>query len=262
MSLRILCTLSLLLTASKAVIVDVTPSTISQEINDVPHALVYVHDGQKDTRGVERLDIDIFALPDGHPDFPLAQSDLFVVVRGIVAPYLGNKSQDMLVYLADRLPTIYDTQKDIPNTSMTLVNGDDTHDKDVLDLCVHTPELSCYDSEEGPLTLNDVPYDGDMPLRPWIQRNIIPPIVPISDETLYDMGMRIFDKQLIIFSDDVLDDFSRPDDVAIIQAPEHHPHADVLGIHTPGAVFIQRTHTSVEQENISMDNLKDFVATI
>ena len=98
---------------------------------------------------MSRLDINVFASSDGHPDFQHAQSDLFVVVRGIVAPYVGDKSKDMLVYLADRLPTVYDTRKDIPNTSMTLVNGDQKRDQDVLELCIHTPELSYYDAE-GP----------------------------------------------------------------------------------------------------------------
>ena len=75
------------------------------------------------------------------------------------------------------------------------------------------------------------------------------------------MGMRMFDKQLIVFSDDELDDFTSPEEVAVT-GTENHPHADVLGTETPGAVFIQRSRTSVHQESVSMDNLKDFVATI
>ena len=262
MSLRILCTLSLLVTTTKAVIVDVTPSTIHQEVNDVPYALVYIHKGEKDTEDLSRLDINVFASSDGHPDFQHAQSDIFVVVRGIVAPYVGDKSKDMLVYLADRLPTVYDTRKDIPNTSMTLVNGDQKRDQDVLELCIHTPELSCYDAEEGPLVLNNEEYTGETSLRSWTRSLLLPPIISIADERLYDMGMRMFDKQLIVFSDDELDDLTSPEGVAVIQAPENHPHADVLGTETPGAVFIQRNRTSVHQESISMDNLKDFIATI
>jgi len=262
MSLRILCTLSLIISASKAVIVDVTPSTIHQEVNDVPYALVYIHNGKKETKELDRLDINVFASPDGHADFPRARSDLFVVVRGIVAPYLGNKSKDMLVYLADRLPNIYDTRKDIPNTSMTLVNGDEKHDQEVLELCIHTPELSCYDADEGPLRLNNKEYDESTELIPWARRHMLPPVIPIADEQLYDMGMRMFDKQLIIFSDDDIDDFASLEEVAVIHAPENHPHAKTLGVSTPGAVYIRRSPTSVNQENIHLDNLKDFVATI
>lgn len=274
MSLRVLWTISLMLTATRAVFVDVAPTRLNEALEDTPYALVHIREHKKteDDEFFERLDIDVYASSDGHPDFPLARSDLFVVVRGIVAPYVGNKSKDMLVYLADRIPAVYEPLKDIPDTSMVLKNGAEEHDAQALDWCIHTPELTCVDTDDGVLSMNGIEWDGTDGDR-WLRRQMIPPVIAIDDETLFDLGVRSFDTQLFVFSDDDnVEESILPvaqayrDDMVTIVGPENHEKAQLLDVDTPGAILVRRNQTSILQKkyngNLSPDNLKHFISTI
>lgn len=274
MSLRILCTLSLLVTATRAAIVDVTPSRLHEALEDVPYALVHIHNGKRD-EDLAQLDIDVYVCEQSeqsHPDFPLAQSDLFVVVRGIVAPYVGDKSKDMLVYLANRMPSIYPALKTPVDAPMTLVNGAEQYDQQALDWCAHTPELTCVDAEDGPLRVNGVSWDGEDGDR-WLRRQMIPPIVDINDATLFDLGLRSFDTHLFVFSDDVnVKENILPvanryrDDMITIVGPNDHEKAKTLEVNTPGAVFVRRNTSLVQQYTfdgeLTRDNLENFISTI
>lgn len=274
MSLRILCTLSLLVTATRAAIVDVTPSRLHEALEDVPYALVHIHNGKRD-EDLAQLDIDVYVCEQSeqsHPDFPLAQSDLFVVVRGIVAPYVGDKSKDMLVYLATRMPLIYPEMKTPVDAPMTLINGAEQHDQQALDWCAHTPELTCVDAEDGPLRVNGVSWDGEDGDR-WLRRQMIPPVVDVDDATLFDLGLRSFDTHLFVFSDDVdVKENILPvanryrDDMVTIVGPTNHETAEKLEVNTPGAVFVRRNTSLVQQYTfdgeLTRDNLENFISTI
>ena len=81
------------------------------------------------------------------------------------------------------------------------------------------------------------------------------------------MGLRLFDTHLFVLTDDEsiltpLGDIFR-DDLVTIHAPVGHPFFDLEG---PGAVYVKRNRTNVMQEiyegEMTVDNLKDFVATI
>ena len=271
MNLRILCTMSLLVTATRAAIVDVTPSRLHEALEDVPYALVHIHNGKRD-EDLAQLDIDVYASTDGHPDFPLAQSDLFVIVRGIVAPYVGDKSKDMLVYLANRIPSIYPEMTSPVDAPMTLVNGAEQHDQQALDWCAHTPELTCVDAEDGPLRVNGVSWDGEDGDN-WLRRQMIPPVVDVDDATLFDLGLRSFDTHLFVFSDDVdVNENILPvanryrDDMVTIVGPNDHEMAQKLEVSTPGAVFVRRNTSAVQQYafegELTRDNLESFISTI
>lgn len=261
--MKLFLTLSLIVSSTYARVVDVNPTRLNDEINNTPYALVHIHNGRKDYEDLERIDIDVFASSDGHPDFPLARSDLFAVVRGIVAPYVGNKSKDMLVYLADRLPMVYEPLEDVSDAPMTLINGVDAYDAQALEWCIRHPELTCVDAPDGPLNINGVVWDGTDGER-WLRRQLVPPVVHIDDA---DLGLRLFDTHLFVLTDDEsilapLGDFFR-DELVTIHAPIGHPFFDIEG---PGAIYVKRNRTNVMQEiyegEMTVDNLKDFVATI
>lgn len=283
MMIRLLFSVSLFVTSTRAVVVDVTPSTIDDALKDVSHALIHIHKGDPRDDIVEegaKVDIHVFTCPDGHPIFQRDQSEVFVYVRGITTPLMVAIDKDILHYTFEKLKEVYVVPDKPPESKpMRLINGNASLDTLALHWCLHIDLLECYDVDDGPLQVNGVVMEEENNL--WIRNQIIPPLLDIfldtSDLTseLFITGVHMFTKQLFLFSNDedleskLSPYFETPrDDILHVRVGEDNPLRDTFpGFTPPGIAFVQLLMTgeitnTTYMGPVTSDALENIVAGI
>jgi hypothetical protein len=269
---RVLLTLSLLVTPARALLIDIAPDQLDAALHEETHALVHVHNGTpaEEVTGA-KVDVIVYSVPDAHPDFPRAKSDLYAVVRGVAAPYHGIKNEDTVAYLGGILPNLYVEAEEPPAPApFQIVNGDPDHDARVLETCLHLPDVDCYHAPGEPLRANGTVYAGG-DVDAWIRSALVPPLVREDDVRALTIALRMFEDHLFVFADGV-DEHVLPvaetfrDSTATMLYPVGHQLADYFEVAGPGAVHVRQKGADMEKHvyvgDVTADTLRAFVAGI
>lgn len=269
--------MSLLITPTRAVIVDIVPDQLEKALHEETHALVHVHNGvvaEEVQAAAENVDIVIYSVPDALENFSREHSDLYAVLRGIVAPFKGQKAPDTIAYLAKILPDLYPVEEEAPPTKpFQIINGADDHDADVFSTCMHYPDIDCHRVEGQPLTVNGTVYEGG-DVDEWIRAQLVPDLIMATDIRGLTLGIRMYKRHLFVFVDDaeamvphVLPVAREAkSDTATLLLETGHPLAEHFDMSDVGAVMVLVGNNTLNSTNyvgeITTDTLRRFVTTI